>query len=112
MRSRREAANEAEEIVTLAAEHFMGWLRAIDGQGPIQKIRADAERNRDEVLEKARVMLANGRDPAEALNFLAHTLTNKLLHAPSSNLRAAALRGDADLMRTAEQLFAADERRR
>jgi glutamyl-tRNA reductase len=90
----------------------MGWLRAIDGQGPIQKIRADAERNRDEVLEKARVMLANGRDPAEALNFLAHTLTNKLLHAPSSNLRAAALRGDADLMRTAEQLFAADERRR
>ena len=112
MRSRREAATEAEEIVALAAEHFMGWLRAIDGQGPIQKIRAEAERSRDEVLEKARAMLANGRDPADALAFLAHTLTNKLLHAPSSNLRAAALRGDADLLRTAEQLFAADDRRR
>ena len=112
MRSRREAANEAEEIVALAAEHFMGWLRAIDGQGPIQKIRAEAERSRDEVLEKARAMLQNGRDPADALAFLAHTLTNKLLHAPSSNLRAAALRGDADLLRTAEQLFAADDRRR
>lgn len=112
MRSRREAASEAEEIVALAAEHFMGWLRAIDGQGPIQKIRADAERSRDDVLEKARAMIQNGRDPADALNFLANTLTNKLLHAPSSNLRAAALRGDTDLMRTAEQLFAADERRR
>jgi glutamyl-tRNA reductase len=112
MRSRREAANEAEEIVALAAEHFMGWLRAIDGQGPIQKIRADAERSRDEVLEKARAMLLGGRDPAEALNFLANTLTNKLLHAPSSNLRAAALRGDSDLLRSAEQLFAADDRRR
>jgi glutamyl-tRNA reductase len=112
MRSRREAANEAEEIVALAAEHFMGWLRAMDGQGPIQKIRAEAERSRDDVLEKARAMLSSGRDPTEALNFLANTLTNKLLHAPSSNLRAAALRGDTELMRTAEQLFTADERRR
>ncbi|MBK6727988.1 MAG: glutamyl-tRNA reductase [Xanthomonadales bacterium] len=112
LRSRREAANEAEEIVTLAAEHFMAWLRAVDGQGPIQKLRAEAERNRDELLERARQMLQNGRDPTEALGFLANTLTNKLLHAPSSNLRAAALRGDSDLLRAAEQLFSADERKR
>jgi glutamyl-tRNA reductase len=112
MRSRREAAQEAEEIVALAAEHFVGWLRAFHGQGPIQRIRADAERSRDEVLEKARQLVANGRDPGEALSFLAHTLTNKLLHAPSSNLRAAALRGDSDLLRAAEQLYAQDERRR
>ena len=57
-------------------------------------------------------MLQNGRDPTEALGFLANTLTNKLLHAPSSNLRAAALRGDSDLLRAAEQLFSADERKR
>ncbi len=112
LRSRREAALEAEEIVALAAEHFMAWLRAVDGQGPIQKLRAEAERSRDELLERARQMLQNGRDPTEALGFLANTLTNKLLHAPSSNLRAAALRGDSDLLRAAEQLFSADERRR
>ena len=112
LRSRREAALEAEEIVALAAEHFMAWLRAVDGHGPIQKLRAEAERSRDELLERARQMLQNGRDPTEALGFLANTLTNKLLHAPSSNLRAAALRGDSDLLRAAEQLFSADERRR
>ena len=39
------------------------------------------------------------------LEFLAHTLTNKLLHAPSANLRAAAQRGDVELLRIAEQLF-------
>ena len=112
MRSRREAAAEAEEIVALAAEHFMGWLRALDDQGPIQKLRSDAERNRDDVLARARQMLQSGRDPGAALDFLAHTLTNRLLHAPSSNLRAAALRGDAELLRAAEQLFASEERRR
>jgi glutamyl-tRNA reductase len=50
-------------------------------------------------------MLASGRTPEQALEFLANTLTNKLLHAPSANLRAAAQRGDVDLLRAAEQLF-------
>ncbi len=112
LRSRREAANEAEEIVGLAAESFMQWLRAYDGHGPIQKIRVDAEQHRDELLERARQMLKNGRDAEAALDFLANTLTNKLLHAPSSNLRRAALRGDSDLLRAAEQLFANEERKR
>ncbi len=56
------------------------------------------------LLEKARQLLAGGRTPEQALEFLAHTLTNKLLHAPSANLRAAALRGDVELLRAAEQL--------
>ena len=110
MRSRREAAHEAEEMVTLAATHFMDWLRAYDGHGPIQRIRQDAEQQRNEVLERARHMLTQGRDPAEALEYLANTLTNKLLHTPSSNLRSAALRGDADLLRAADQLYAREDR--
>jgi len=57
------------------------------------------------VLAKARSLLARGKSPEEALDFLAHTLTNKLLHAPSANLRAAALRGDIELLRAAERLF-------
>ena len=44
-------------------------------------------------------------DPEAALQFLAHTFTNKLLHAPSANLRAAAQRGDDELLRAAERLF-------
>ena len=50
-------------------------------------------------------MVAAGRTPEQALEFLANTLTNKLLHAPSANLRAAAQRGDDDLLRAAERLF-------
>ncbi|HWU71076.1 MAG TPA: hypothetical protein VN017_06950, partial [Pseudoxanthomonas sp.] len=56
--------------------------------------------------------LANGRDPAEVLDFLAHTLTNRLLHPPTAALREAALSGDAELARAAEKLFAGSDERK
>jgi glutamyl-tRNA reductase len=83
----------------------MGWWRALDLHNPVADLRRSAEANRDEVLAKAHAMLARGRPAEEVLAFLADTLTNKLLHAPSANLRAAALRGDAELLRAASRLF-------
>jgi glutamyl-tRNA reductase len=68
-------------------------------------MRRDAEVQRDAVLARARHLLEGGRSPEQALEFLANTLTNKLLHTPSSNLRAAAQRGDDELLRAAERLF-------
>jgi glutamyl-tRNA reductase len=105
LRGRREAARDAEAMIELSVEHFMGWWRALDLRNPVTELRKSAEANRDEVLAKAQAMLARGRPADEVLAFLANTLTNKLLHAPSANLRAAALRGDADLLRAAERLF-------
>ena len=105
LRSRREAALEAEAMIELSVEHFMGWWRSLDAHNPVVDLRRAAEASRDEILAKAQALLARGKAPDEALAFLAHTLTNKLLHAPSANLRAAALRGDADLLRAAERLF-------
>ena len=92
-------------MIELSVEHFMGWWRSLELHNPIASVRGSAEANRDEILLKARSMLARGRSPEEALEFLAHTLTNKLLHAPSANLRAAALRGDRELLQAAERLF-------
>ncbi|MEO5558779.1 MAG: glutamyl-tRNA reductase [Dokdonella sp.] len=105
MRSRREAAREAEAMIELSVEHYMGWWRALDAHNPVIDLRRIAEANRDETLAKAQALLARGKSPQEALAFLANTLTNKLLHAPSANLRAAALRGDAELLHAAQRLF-------
>jgi len=105
LRSRREAAREAEAMIELSVEHFMGWWRALDAHNPVVDLRRVAEASRDEALAKAQALLARGKSPQEALAFLANTLTNKLLHAPSANLRAAALRGDEELLRAAERLF-------
>jgi glutamyl-tRNA reductase len=105
LRSRQEAAREAEAIIELQVEHYAAWRRALDLRNPLPALRHGAEAHRDAVLAKARHMLATGRTPEQALEFLAHTLTNKLLHAPSANLRAAAHRGDVELLRAAEHLF-------
>ena len=70
--------------------------------------RANGESTRDAVLARASALLAQGKSPQEALEFLAHTLTNKLLHAPSAGLRQAALQGDRDLLHAAARLFHAE----
>lgn len=105
LRSRQEAAVQAEEIIAFHTDEFMAWLRSLDAAGLIQDYRHRAERLRDEVLERANRQLEAGKAPAEVLSFLAHTLTNKLLHAPSTRLRQAARDGDAGILVAANELF-------
>ncbi len=109
LNSRREAAREAEAIIDLQVEHYMAWRRAIEGHGPLKNLRQDGELSRDELLERARQMMARGKPAEDVLAWLAHSLTNRLLHAPSANLREAAMRGDADLLDAAGRLFRAPD---
>ena len=106
-RGRREAADAAEAIIELQVARYIENLHASTRQEPLKRLRAHGESTRDDVLAKARQQLANGRDPDEILGFLAHTLTNRLLHPPTAALREAALSGDADLARAADKLFPA-----
>lgn len=104
-RSRREAADAAEAIVELQVSRFVETLAASTRTAPLKRLRAHADSARIEVLAKARQQLDNGQDPQAVLDFLAHTLTNRLLHAPTVALREAALTGDAELARATARLF-------
>ena len=104
---RREAAEQAEAIVELQATRFSEQLAATTRSGPLRQLRAHGEAARADALAKARQQLAAGASPQQALEFLAHTLTNKLLHAPTVALRDSALAGDGALARAAERLFPA-----
>ncbi|GAB3027352.1 glutamyl-tRNA reductase [Oleiagrimonas citrea] len=105
LRSREMAANEAGAIIDLQVDRYMNWRRALTLRNPVLDLRANAENHRDEVLSRAQSMIERGKSPEEALTFLANTLTNKLLHAPSASLREAALSGDLDLLNAAERLY-------
>jgi glutamyl-tRNA reductase len=105
MRSRRQAAEQAMEIVELHTEDFMAWVRSLDAVSLIQDYRARAERTRDEMVERARRQLAAGKPADEVVCQLAHTLTNKLLHSPSVRLRRAGREGQSELLTAANELF-------
>ncbi|MFA7488595.1 MAG: glutamyl-tRNA reductase [Lysobacteraceae bacterium] len=109
-RSRREAANQAEAIIELQVEHYLSWWRASGEQDTLKQLRQSSEATRDAVLARAGEMLTQGRSPQQALEYLAHTLTNKLLHAPSVALRQAAQQGDRELLHAAARLFDSSDR--
>ncbi len=105
LRSRQEAAEQAKDIIVFQVDEFLSWMRSLDAVGLIQDYRKQANGIRDEVLAKAQRMLEAGKPPEEALAFLAQTLTNKLLHTPSAQLREAGSAGHHELLEAANTLF-------
>ncbi|TKA89749.1 glutamyl-tRNA reductase, partial [Guyparkeria sp. SB14A] len=108
-RSRREAAEQAEEIIDVQVEHFLQWVQLQTGAELIRNYRRRAEAMRDETLARARSMMQSGRDPQEALDYLARTLTNRLIHQPTVVLRQACVSGDLATVQSVSHVVGLDE---
>jgi len=104
-RSRRDAALQAEEIIDQHVGRFMGWLASRDVRATIRAVRSNAEDTRNQVLEKAHRRLAAGHPPEEVMHYLARVLTNKLLHAPTVQIRRAGAGARHELVAAARTLY-------
>ncbi|MEE8286486.1 MAG: hypothetical protein V3R72_07290, partial [Gammaproteobacteria bacterium] len=104
-RSRRDAALQAEEIIDQHVGRFMGWLATRDVRATIRAVRSNAEDTRNQVLEKAHRRLAAGHPPEEVMHYLARALTNKLLHAPTVQIRRAGAGARHELVAAARTLY-------
>jgi glutamyl-tRNA reductase len=60
---------------------------------------------RDVELDKALAAIAQGQSPEQVLRQLAHGLTNKFLHVPTTRLKKAGEQGDSDYIRWAHDFF-------
>ena len=109
LKSRQGAAQLAEDLVLVGAEDFMLRLRELAAVDVLKSYRQQAERLRDDELAKAQRLLANGSAAEEVLLQLARGLTNKLLHAPSVQLKKLSAAGRFDALAMAQELFALDE---
>lgn len=109
LRTRREAAEQAEDIIDSQVSDFMGWLRSQGAVNIIQHYRSSVAQIKDEELAKALQTLKNGKDPEEVLKRFANTLTNKISHAPTTKIRQAGFDGNSELLESARQLFCLKE---
>lgn len=108
MQARRQAAEQAEEIIDTQVEHFVAWLRSQGAQNTIADYRQSAEKLRNDALEKALQALKNGANPEATLTRMAHVLTNKLIHTPCAQLRTAGNDDRHDLIIAAREIFNLD----
>jgi glutamyl-tRNA reductase len=105
LQSRRDAALQAEEIIDSQVDHFMAWLRTQDAVPVIRAIRKEAEKVSKYSLEKALKQLEQGQSAEQVMTELTRSLTNKLLHEPSRQLRQSGFDEDDQLLESARRLF-------
>ena len=108
LRNRQDAALAAEELVLTGVDEFMLRLRERDSLDLLRSYRQRAEQLRDEELLKALRLLSNGTPAEDVLVQLARGLTNKLLHAPSVQLKKFSAAGRQDALAVAQELLDLD----
>jgi glutamyl-tRNA reductase len=105
LKSRMDAAQQAEAIIDLHARYYMRQREAKNADALICAYRKKIEMLCDAELTKALTRLEQGETPETVLRKMTHLLTHKILHAPSVQLRQAALDNQAEVLLAARKLF-------
>ncbi|OGT78090.1 MAG: glutamyl-tRNA reductase [Gammaproteobacteria bacterium RIFCSPLOWO2_02_FULL_56_15] len=105
LRNRQEAAVQAEEIIDTHVLNFMEWLNSLDAVSTIRALRGQAVQIQTTVVEAALLKLKQGGDPEKVVLEAIRSLTNKIIHAPSAQLRNAEAANRQELLQAARKLF-------
>jgi glutamyl-tRNA reductase len=105
-RQQREiAAGGARLLLEEEVARFLADTRAHDAGPAIRALRQQADAIRQQTVEQARRMLTAGKSSDEVIDYLANTLTNRLLHSPTQALRQASESTDPALARILMRLL-------
>jgi len=104
-KSREGAAQEAEEMIRQGCKEFIEKLLASNASDVVRRFRAQAEALQQRELEKAIRALNGGSDAESVLRNMSRTLTNKLIHEPTVQVRKAAADGRHEVGETLLDLF-------
>lgn len=102
---RQAAAGDARLLLAEEVSRFLADSRVHDAGPAIRSLREAADGIRQQTVEQARRMLAAGKSSDEVIDFLANTLTNRLLHTPTQALRHASESDDPALAQTLIRLL-------
>jgi glutamyl-tRNA reductase len=105
LQQREAAAGGARQVIQQEVARFLAESRAHDAAPAIRSLRQQADAIRAQTVEQARRMAAAGKSTEEIIDYLANTLTNRLLHTPTQALRQAAESADTALAETITRLL-------
>ena len=105
IQQREVAAGGARLVINEEVARFLAESRAQDAGPAIRALRQQADGIRQQTVEQARRMLAGGKSADEVIDYLANTLTNRLLHAPTQALRQASESADLALAEAVTRLL-------
>ncbi len=109
LRSRRSEARKADQIIAEGVEQCLQEMRSLGAVDVVKQYRQMAEELREQELQRALRGLARGQDPQQLLAQLARSLTNKLIHAPTTGLKQASAEGRHDRLDHARTLLGLEE---
>lgn len=85
---RKKEAQKAEKIIDEEVEKFLKWMSSLNSVPLIVSIRQKAEAIKEEELEKFKHKFPHlDKEKLEAVEYLASSITNKLIHPPTVALK-------------------------
>lgn len=105
LKSRTDAAEQAEAMIDIQARYYMRQRETQDATQTIRAYRDKLQSWRDEEVSKALAQLGQGTAAEMVLTQMARSLTNKILHTPSVQLRQAGFDNQIELLLAARRLF-------
>jgi glutamyl-tRNA reductase len=108
-RTRALAAESAQEIINFEVNSFDQWLKTHQSADEIRLLRDKAEVLKQLCVERVLAQYQQDHDAEKALQRLANTLTNKLLHGPTIEMRKALKSDDQATIRFLHSLISADK---
>ena len=105
VKSREDAATQAESIIERGIEDYRRQLRSLNAVSTLRALRDKADAIREKELERALKALEKGEAAEAVLSSLARSLTQKLVHSPSVQMKKASAEGRDELLELTAELF-------
>lgn len=107
--TRKDEARKADLIIEQGVQELLADRRSLDAVDTLKAFRGRAEALCEEELQRALKNLERGQSAEKVLASLAKSLTNKLIHNPTIELKRASAEGKQNFLIMARRLLGVDE---
>ena len=105
VKARNIEANVAKVIIAEEVNSWSNQHKGLMAIKTIKEFRTSAEKIRDLETNRALIALQGGKNAKDVVMELARSITNKLLHTPTKNLKRAGEEGRHDAINATKELF-------